>query len=137
MSLIDTPEPCDTTTETVERTITYRASNAPLHDLYDAMRRNRDVGGHYFDRDTIRFHAARYGAQRALPDGSLLVVESTEWRGRVVPREWRVIRIRRDGEVERLTDMGKSAKARRDIERLYQLAWCGRAFGALVCAGVR
>jgi hypothetical protein len=54
-----------------------------------------------------------------------------------VAREWRVIRIRRDGEVERLTDMGASAKARRDIERLYRAAWCGRAFGALVCAGVR
>lgn len=135
MSLVDQPQECPTT-ESVERTITYRASNAPLHDLYDAKRRNRDVGGHYFDRDTIRFHAARYGAQRALPDGSLLVVESTEWRGHVA-REWRVIRVRRDGEVERLTDMGGSAKARRDIELLYRAAWCGRAFGALVCAGVR
>lgn len=135
MSLVDQPQECPTI-ESVERTITYRARNEPLHDLYDAKRRNRDVGGHYFDPDTIRFHAARYGAQRALPDGSLLVVESTEWRGHVA-REWRVIRIRRDGEVERLTEMGGSAKARRDIERLYQLAWCGRAFGALVCAGVR
>ena len=49
--------------------------------------------------------------------------------------QWRVIRVRRDGEVERLTEMGAGAKARRDIELLYQLAWHGRAFGALVCAG--
>lgn len=135
MSYVDQPQECPAV-EYVERTVTYRASNAPLHDLYEAQRRNRDVGGHYFDPDTIRFHAARYGAQHALPDGSLLVVESTEWRGHVA-REWRVIRVRRDGEVERLTEMGASAKARRDIELLYQLAWHGRAFGALVCAGVR
>lgn len=136
MSFIDTPEPCDTSSETVERNQIFRDRNDPLYCLDDAMRRNSRMGGHYFDRDTIRFYAARYGAQRALPDGSLLVVESTEWRGHVA-REWRVIRVRRDGEVERLTEMGASAKARRDIELLYRAAWHGRAFGALVCAGVR
>ena len=38
--------------------------------------------------------------------------------------------------VEHLTEMGASAQARRDIEKLYRLAWHGRAFGARYCAGV-
>lgn len=129
---VDTPEATPETSE-VERTVTYRERNDALHTLDDAQRRNARMGGHYFDRETIRWFSARYGATRPLPDGSLLVVESTEWRGRVA-REWRVIRVRRDGEVERLTDMGASSKARRDIERLYERAWCGHAFGKLMGA---
>ncbi len=73
----------------------------PLHDLDAAMKRNRDRGYHYFDADTTRFFKARYHDYRPLPDGSLLMVESTKRTGFHAPdgdREYRVCRVMLNGE---------------------------------------
>lgn len=119
----------------IEVTVTHRFRDDPLWTLEDAKRRVRDVGGHYFDPDTLRFFAARFGACRSLPDGSLLFVESTEWRGRVA-RTWKVKMVTRMGEIETPTGdavgLSSGAAARRHLERLYALAWHGHMVGRLV-----
>jgi hypothetical protein len=127
-------------TETIEVTVTHRFRNDPLWTLEDAKRRVRDVGGHYFDPDTLRFFASRFGATRSLPDGSLLFVESTEWRGRVA-RSWKVKQVTRMGKIETPTGdavgLTSSGAARRQIERLYALAWHGHALGKMLEAGAK
>lgn len=114
----------------VTRTYRYRADK--LHTLADAEQRVHDVGGHYFEAGTKRFFGSRFGATASLPDGSLLFVESTEWRGRL-PRQWKVMVCDVDGQVESLErELSNSKAGKRAFDTAYKAAWHGFALGKLV-----
>lgn len=85
------------------RTVTTRTIDLhPLRDFWDAEKRVKARGSHYFDEDTIRYFRAKFHAFRGLSDGSILIVESTKRTGFGTPdarREYRVMRVTLTGEI--------------------------------------
>lgn len=75
---------------------------SPLKDFDGAKRRAEERGSHYFSTDTTRYFRARYHGYTSLPDGSILIVESTKRTGFGLPdgpREYRVMRVTLTGEI--------------------------------------
>ncbi len=74
---------------------------SPIINLEMAKRRNQEAGLFYFSPETIRFFRAQFHRDKRLPDGSLLIVESTKRIGFGFPdgrREYRVLRVLITGE---------------------------------------
>lgn len=90
--------------------------------------RNRQPGGHWFDRDSLRFFRSRIGLEHPLPDGRWLFISSE--RGPTNERRYTVRVMAVDGDIN---DVGEFQAYTRNTVRAafkHAIAEAGRAVSA-------
>ena len=72
--------------------------------MYGVKKRNKAIGHHFFDRDTMRFFNGRLGpAEQIDDDGSVVFIHSIQGPYEHSPRQYKVALAKPDGWIEDIT----------------------------------